>query len=434
MSQNGAHVRKKTGRKKRKSAAGKILLIILALLLVILAVGYAVFHSLYSQLNSKSSARATPTPQVQVTADPAATPGSGTPEPEETEEPEVTEEPEETPRPLTEEEQRALEENELRASLEKDAEEIMYNENVYNILLIGADGTSDTLERSDAMLLLSINKATKEIWITSFMRDTQVTIPGWGPGQHLNWATQFGGEENGIQLLIDTLESEKNFAIHIDNWAMVNFIDFGEVAGMLGPITVTVTREEARSMNHLIRQVCKMRDKYYGLSGENATPRSYFTLKDKPHTYTITDGIQILAYCRERKTFVEGHYGDTGRSNKQREVLMAMWENVKKMSLKEQYDVAKAVMSIVTTDISESKCFSLLLMAPSLMDYTIYQQQIPHVDAMNKGLNANGLSTYFPDLRVNRNILRATIYGEEVSQADLHSSYTGKTVVLPNAK
>ena len=56
MSQNGAHVRKKTGRKKRKSAAGKILLIILALLLVILAVGYAVFHSLYSQLYSQSGA------------------------------------------------------------------------------------------------------------------------------------------------------------------------------------------------------------------------------------------------------------------------------------------------------------------------------------------------------------------------------------------
>ena len=435
MSQNGAHVRKKTGRKKRKSAAGKILLIILALLLVILAVGYAVFHSLYSQLNSKSGARATPTPQVQVTADPAATPGSGTPEPEATEEPEVTEEPEETPRPLTEEEQRALEENELRASLEKDAEEIMYNENVYNMLLIGADGTGDTLERSDAMLLLSINKATKEIWITSFMRDTQVTIPGWGPGQHLNWATQFGGEENGVQLLIDTLESEKNFAIHIDNWAMVNFLDFGEVAGMLGPITVSVTSDEAKSMNHLIRQVCQMRDKYYGLEGENTTPRSLFKTR-KDGTYTITDGIQILAYCRERSTTrtALGRFGDTGRSIKQRKVQEDMWENVKKMSLKQQYDVAKAAMSIITTDLTERQCFSLLLMAPTLKDYVIYNQQIPYEDAMNKGLNANGLSTYFPDLKVNRNILRATIYGEEVSQADLHSSYTGKTVVLPNAK
>ena len=423
MSQNGTHVRKKSG--KKKSVLGKLLVIFLALILVILAVGYAVFHHLYGQLNSRT--RPTPTPQVQTAADPAVTPDASTPEPYDPDEPEETEEPEETPRPLTEEEQRELEELELRASLEKDAEEIMHDENVYNLLLIGADGTSSTLERSDAMLLLSINKATKEIWVTSFMRDTQVTIPGWGTG-HLNWATSYGGEEKGIQLLISTLESEKNFAIHIDNWAMVNFLDFGEVAGMLGPITVTVTKDEAKAMNHLIRQVCQMRDKYYGLSGEDATPRSYF--KKKKGTYTITDGIQILAYCRERKTQVEGHYGDTGRSNKQREVLMAMWENVKKMSLLEQYSVAEKAMSIVTTDITEKQCFSLLLMAPSLLEYKIYQQQIPHLDAKISTRDANGLSIYYTDFRVCRNILRGTIYGEAITAAELHSSITGKTVNL----
>ena len=424
MSQKGAHYRKKT--RKKGSALGKVLLIVLVILLVIAAVGYAAFHHLYSQLNTVSSRRVTPSPQTEVSESPEPTPDNSTPEP--------TEEPEETPRPLTEEEQRLLEEEELRASLEKDAEEIMYNENVYNVLLIGADGTSDTLERSDAMILLSLNKETKEIWLTSFMRDTQVFIPGWGGGQHLNWATQYGGEENGVQLLIDTLESEKNFAIHIDNWAMVNFIDFGEVAGMLGPITVSVTSDEARSINHLIRQVCQMRDKYYGLEGENTTPRHFFKTK-KDGTYTITDGIQILGYCRERKTTrtALGRFGDTGRSIKQRQVLMAMWDNVKKMSLLEQYAVAEKIMSIITTDISERKCFSLLLMAPSLMDYTIYNQQIPYEDAMVKGLNGNGLSTYFPDLQVNRNILRATIYGQEVSERDLHSGQTGKTVVLPNA-
>ena len=281
------------------------------------------------------------------------------------------------------------------------------------------------------MLLLSINKETKMIWITSFMRDTQVTIPGWGGGQHLNWATQYGGEENGIQLLIDTLESEKNFAIHIDNWAMVNFLDFGEVAGLLGPITVTVTPEEAVGMNALIRQVCKMRDKVYGLEGENATKRSLF--KKKGGTFKITDGIQILAYCRERYTYVDGHYGDTGRSNKQREVLMAMWENVKKMNLMQQYALAEKVMSIVTTDLSEGKCFSLLLQAPSFLEYQVIGQQCPHPAAMTKGMDANGHSTYFPDLRVNRNILRGTIYGQELTENDLHSSYTGKTVVLPGS-
>ena len=44
-----------------------------------------------------------------------------------------------------------------------------------------------------------------------------------------------------MDLLIQAIESEKNFAIHIDNWAQVNFLDFAEVAGLLGPIEVTVT-------------------------------------------------------------------------------------------------------------------------------------------------------------------------------------------------
>ena len=89
MSQNGAHVRHRTGRKKKKSVLGKILLIILALLLVIAAVGYAVFHHLYGQLNSRT--KATPTPQVQAVADPAVTPAAATPEPYDPDEPEETE-------------------------------------------------------------------------------------------------------------------------------------------------------------------------------------------------------------------------------------------------------------------------------------------------------------------------------------------------------
>ena len=424
MSQNGAHETKKKTVRRRKTTQGRkrplktILLIVLAVVLLVGIVGYAVFHHLYSQMNVVSDKKDAPSAAVGQEA--TATPFD---------DPEPTDTPEPTPRPLTEEEKQAQAEAELLASLEKDAEEIMYNENVYNILLIGADGVKNTLERSDAMILLSLNKATKEIWLTSFMRDTQVNIPGYGPGQHLNWATQYGGDEKGVQLLISTLESEKNFAIHIDNWALVNFLDCGEVASLLGPVTVTVTPEEAVGMNALIRQVCQMRDKTLGLTGEDRTVRSLFP--EEGGTFTITDGIQILSYCRERYTYVAGHYGDTGRSNKQREVLMAMWENVKKMNILQQYALTEKVMSIVTTDLTEGKCFSLLLNAPSYLSYSVHQQQIPHVDAMTKGM-FNGLSTYFPDLRVNRNILRGTIYGEELTAHDLYSSYTGINVVLPD--
>ena len=81
-----------------------------------------------------------------------------------------------------------------------------------------------------------------------------------------------------------------------------------------------------------------MQDEADGYVGNNSpNVRCYFP--SRGGTFTITDGFQILGYCRERHVG-----GDTGRSQKQRDVLMQMWDNVKKMSLKEQYELAEAVI------------------------------------------------------------------------------------------
>ena len=139
--------------------------------------------------------------------------------------------------------------------------------------------------------------------------------------------------------------------------------------------------------------------------------------------YTLTDGVQILGYCRERKLG-----GDTGRSQKQRDVLMQMWENAKKMSLTEQYNLAKQIMSIIHTDLTMGQCASLLLKAPEFLTYDIQAQQCPTPGSFWRGRDADGLSIYNADWVVNRNFLRATIYGEEMSAADLTSGWTGERV------
>lgn len=387
--------------KKKKHTLRTVLIIVAAVLVVAVLAVLFVFRDLYSQMNTKqnpTSATAAPTAAAETAVE-------TTPEP--------TPSPSPTPEPLTEEELAALAEIELKSSLQEEAEEIMYSEDVYNILLLGADGRSDEVERSDAMILLSINKSTKTMWLTSFMRDTQVTIPNWGTG-HLNWATSIGG----VDTLISTLESEQNFAIHIDNWAMVNFLDFAKIAAMVGPVTVSVTAEEAADINLLIREACQLNDAEYGTDVE----RCYFPT-DQDGTYTITDGFQILGYCRERHVG-----GDTGRSEKQRDVLMQMWNNVKSMSLTDQYALAKEIMSIVTTDLTMGECASLLLQATDFLTYDISAQQCPVIGAFWKGRDADGLSIYNADFEVNRNFLRATIYGEEMSAEDLTSYWTGEAV------
>lgn len=383
--------------KKKKHVGRTVIIVITAVILAILLAAFLIFRDMYSQLNTRHHN------PVEPTAVPAAA-ADATPAPDSSSEPASV---------LTDEEKAKLEEMELRSSLAESAEEVMSDKNVYNVLLIGSDGRTEELERSDAMILVSINKTTKTIWLTSLMRDTQVEIANWGIG-HLNWATRFGG----VDMLINTIESTRNFAIDVDNWAMVDFLDFAEVAAMVGPITVTVTKEEAEDINLLIREACQLNDEYYGTN----VPRCYFPT-DKDGTYTISDGFQILGYCRERHVG-----GDTGRSEKQRDALMQMWGNVKKMSLTDQYALAKEIMSIVSTDITMGQSATLLLQAPELLTYEIKMQQCPTPGAFWRGLDADGLSIYNADFRVNRNFLRATIYGEEMSSWDLTSDWTGEFV------
>lgn len=52
---------------------------------------------------------------------------------------------------------------------------------MYNILLIGVDRRDKTwYGNSDSMILMSINKDTKQIHMTSFMRDLYANIPDVG--------------------------------------------------------------------------------------------------------------------------------------------------------------------------------------------------------------------------------------------------------------
>ena len=392
---------KKSRRRKRRRV---IWIIVGVLILAVLVAGVLIFRHMFGLMHDEEKIQQyTSTPAPTAATETQSTP---VPTPEETA----------TPVPLTEEELAEIEETNLRNALQEDAEEIMYSDDVYNILLIGCDSWSSDM-RSDSMILLSINKSSKKIWLTSFMRDTQVFIPNWGIG-HLNWAIQFGG----VDMLIDTLESEKNFGIHIDNWALIEFYGFLDVADMLTPITVEVAANQVKEMNYCLYDSYAFMYK----SRNSKLWADQFFFPEGGGTCELTRGGHVLAYCRERHVS-----GDTGRSQKQRECLTKMFENAKKLSLKEQYQLVEKAMSVVTTDISSGKCASLLLQAPTLLTYEINAQQCPTPGAFWKGRDDSNLSIYNADFRVNRNFLRATIYDDKsITTADLTSNWTGQSVTV----
>ena len=71
------------------------------------------------------------------------------------------------------------------------------NSGLTNILLIGQDareGESQSQARSDSMILCTYNKNTRQLTMTSFLRDLYVPIPGHGSNR-INAAYAYGGAD-----------------------------------------------------------------------------------------------------------------------------------------------------------------------------------------------------------------------------------------------
>ena len=131
-------------------------------------------------------------------------------------------------------------------------EDVLFDENVMNILLIGYDSRdADSRGRSDTNILVSINQETKEITMTSIMRDCYVSIPGYG-NNRINAAYAFGGGS----LLIETIE--KNFQISVNNYVAVNFYAFMDIIDLIGGIEIEVSDAEAEVMNRYIRELNRL--------------------------------------------------------------------------------------------------------------------------------------------------------------------------------
>lgn len=71
---------------------------------------------------------------------------------------------------------------------------LTFNKNVINILLVGSDhgAIKGDHGRSDSIMIATVNFKTKELKLTSLMRDMYVEIPGHGHNK-LNAAYAFGG-------------------------------------------------------------------------------------------------------------------------------------------------------------------------------------------------------------------------------------------------
>ncbi|MBE6818853.1 MAG: LytR family transcriptional regulator [Ruminococcaceae bacterium] len=261
------------------------------------------------------------------------------------------------------------------SNLYLDSSKLMSNRRVKNILFIGCDDDSGGSQRSDSIMLVSIDRIHHKFKLTSFMRDTWVYIPDHDYAK-LNAAFAYGG----AGLLMDTIEY--NFGIKIDNYAMVDFDIFSSIIEELGGVEVEVTEAEADFINENTSETVKA-----GL--------------------TKLNGDEALVYCRIR--YLDS---DFMRTQRQRKVMSAIVEKVKHAGPFTDYHLAEVILPQVKTDITKGEMLGIGLGVFGYLTYDVDQLRIPIDDSYT--------SEYFGDQQAlsidfekNKAALREFIYENE---------------------
>ena len=245
-----------------------------------------------------------------------------------------------------------------------------------NIALFGIDtremGELGAGNRSDTMIIASINNETKEVKLVSVYRDTYLNRADDTYGK-CNAAYKSGGPEQAMAMLNTNLDLNIKYFVSVDFLALIKTIN------LLGGIDVDVQEDEWEWVNNYMYETTYV-------TGE------YGAFLEGPGLQTL-DGLQATSYCRIRATVGD----DYRRTERQRTVIKLIAEKAKTASLGTINDIINEVFPLIATNIPKSQ---MLSMAAGMMSYEI------------------GETGGFPTLRENVKINKADV----VAPADLEAN------------
>lgn len=277
--------------------------------------------------------------------------------------------------------------------------ELVCEEGVTNILLIGADKEKYGAQRSDTIMIVSVNKNTGKITLTSVLRDSYVNIPGEGYSK-INASHVWGG----ANLLVQTLES--NFGLKIDEYCVVDFDMFTAIIDALGGIDVEITEEEADYLNN-------------GQDYKKSPKPDEFTSGKSVHI----NGYQALWFSRIR--YLDTDFMRTGR---QRRVITSIISSVKSKltpaGIPQLVKIAKDVAPYIKTTLTKDELISLgfdvlgcLMKADDGLDNMLVSQKIPF-DGTWYYDTIYGEDVVVLDVEENKELLYLSVYEPESLEAD----------------
>ncbi len=261
-----------------------------------------------------------------------------------------------------------------------------------NILLLGGDARKDSnFDRTDTMILLSVNHEDRQMKMTSIMRDIYVKYPTKNYSAKLNAAQVYGGPELTVATISGVLDVE------IDSYVLINMTDLVEIIDAVGGVTVNISGSERYYIN------------YYAADYLTNIRRNY----DGETTLEVSEGdvhlngLLAVSYARNR-------YSDSefARVMRQQEILVGLAHQLQEMELDEAMamDLQTTLMQHIVTDMTDEEIKELAMTCLVVDIESISHYRIPvsgtfHVDEELE-------SSIIMDVEENAAYLHDFIYGD----------------------
>ena len=222
--------------------------------------------------------------------------------------------------------------------------------NVENILLLGIDNEENA---SDTMIILTIDKTSKKIKLSSLMRDMYVNF-GENKTNKLNYAYHYGGIKFAVKTINEQLK------LNIKDYVKVNLLGLANVIDYMGGVSIDVKSEEIEDLNFHANEIAKLKK-----------------IKYKPITksgYQILNGVQTTAYCRIRHVGNE----DYQRTFRQRYCLSQIMKKFTKEPIKQYPTLIKNLTPYIKTSLTPIEILLILENYPYYINNGIDQIRIPY--------------------------------------------------------
>lgn len=218
-----------------------------------------------------------------------------------------------------------------------------------NIALLGIDSRADDYglgNRSDCIIIASINQETNEVKLISVYRDTYVYVTESGKERldKITHAYSYGGAQNTLKSLNEALD------LNITEFVTVNFDAVIAAVDSLGGVYIDIDSSEVNYINDYINAT----------SESSGVKSSHITHAGNQKL----DGVQAVSYSRVRYTAG----GDYKRTERMRTVVEAMLSKAKTLGIGQLNSFADTILPKIRTNISSSEIWGLV---PKLASFKV---------------------------------------------------------------